>query len=125
MATNTTYSLAITMVKISILSLYRRIFDTATFRLKTLVVGLVCVAWLLIAIFADIFQCRPFHMAFDLKMLFSNQCINIQAYYLGICASNVLLDILVLYLPIQEVWRLQLPRHKKIMLSAIFMAGGV
>lgn len=60
MSTILTYSLTITMVKISILMLYRRIFDTATFRLKSLIVGIICVAWFLVAVFTDIFQCRPF-----------------------------------------------------------------
>ena len=125
MASNLTYSLAITMVKISILLLYRRIFNTATFRLKTLIAGLICIAWLLIVIFTDIFQCRPMRLAFEFSEIFGKNCIDIQAYYIGISISNVLLDLVVLYLPIHEVWKLQLPKQKKLMLSGIFMLGGV
>ena len=125
MASNLTYSLTITMVKISILLLYRRIFNIATFRLKTLIVGLVCISWFFIVVFTDIFQCRPMHAAFEYSMLFSKSCIDIQAYYIGISISNVFLDLVVLYLPIHEVWKLQLPKQKKLMLSGVFMLGGV
>jgi len=125
MASILTYSLTITMVKLSILLLYRRIFGTAAFRVKSFVVGLVCVAWFLVAIFTDIFQCRPFHLAFDYQMMFSDRCIDIQAFYWGISASNVFLDLVVLSLPIWEVWKLHLPKRKKLVLSGIFMLGGV
>ena len=125
MGTNVTYSLTITLVKISILLLYRRIFTTAAFRLKSLVVGGVCIAWFLAALFAGIFQCAPFDMAFDLAMISTAHCEDIQVYYWGISASNVCLDLIVLSLPVHEIWKLQLPRVKKIELSGIFLLGGL
>lgn len=125
MCTILTYSLAITMVKISLLMLFRRIFTTAAFRLKSMIVGVVCVAWFFVAVFTDIFQCSPFKDVFELHMLFTDHCINVQAYYWGISASNVFLDLVLLYLPIHEVWKLQLPRRKKLGISSVFALGSM
>ena len=125
MATVITYSLTITLVRVSILLLYRRIFDTAGFRRKSLMVGSACVIWLVVTILINLLQCRPFTMAFELAMLFTDHCIDVQAWYLGICVSTLVLDMIVLSLPIQEVWKLQLPRQKKVVLTSIFMLSGL
>ena len=119
------YSLTITTVKISILLLYRRIFDTAAFRRKTLIVGILCITWFLIAICLEIFECHPFSDAFIPKMLYTDHCIDIQAYYEGVTATNMAIDIVVLLLPVHMVWGLSLPIRQRILLSSIFMLGGL
>ncbi len=125
MAGIVTYSLTITIVKLSILLLYRRIFITQGFQRTTIYVGLICLAWFFIAIFVDLFQCSPFKAAFDVELLFTDQCIDLQAFYWGITAANLALDVILLYLPLHMVWGLQLPKRHKIALSGIFMLGGL
>ena len=119
-----TYALTITMVKISILLLYRRIFDTAAFRRKTLVVGILCMTWFFISFFLEIFQCHPPNAAFD-PMLFTDHCIAMQSYYEGVTAANMCIDIIMLLLPVHMVWRLKLSIKQKIVLTCIFMLGGL
>lgn len=118
-----TYSLTITSVKLSLLLLYRRIFDTPAFRRRSLVVGVACVVWWVVEVFTDIFQCHPFEAAFDPASLFTNRCINLQSYYFGITASNMGLDIIMLLLPLHMVWNLKLPIKQKVCLSGIFSMG--
>ena len=113
------------MVKISILLLYRRIFDTAAFRKKTLVVGMLCIIWFFIAIFLEIFQCHPQSAAFDPEMLFTDHCIAMQSYLGGVTATNMGIDVIMLLLPAHMVWRLKLPVKQRIALSGIFMLGGL
>ena len=120
-----TYTLTITLVKISILLLYRRIFDTAAFKRKTLVVGVLCIIWFFIAICLEIFQCHPLSAAFDPEMLSTDHCIDFQTYYEGVTASNIAMDIIMLLLPVHMVWRLRLPIKQRIVLSSIFMLGGL
>ena len=120
-----TYALTITLVKLSILLLYRRIFVTEGFRRTTIYVGIICVAWFFIAVFMDLFQCHPFKAAFDVELLFTDQCINLQTYYWGISAGNLALDVVLLYLPLHMVWGLQLPKRQKFTVSGIFMLGGL
>ena len=125
LATIFTYSLAITLVKISILLLYRRLFPTSLFQTKTLIVGGLCIAWFLVSILVEFFQCRSFSMLFEYTKLFGGSCINVRGYWWGVCASNIFLDLVVLCLPIHEVWKLQLPKQKKVMLSGVFTLGGL
>ena len=125
MAGIVTYSLTITMVKLSILLLYRRIFVTQGFKRTTIYIGLLCLTWFFIAIFMDLFQCDPFKAAFNAELLFTNHCINLQAFYWGITAANLTLDVILLYLPLHMVWGLQLPKRQKFALSGIFLLGGL
>lgn len=120
-----TYTLTITIVKLSILVLYRRIFITAGFKRSTLIVGAAVMLWFIVALFTDLFQCRPFQAAFDPELLFTDQCINLQAYYWGVTASNLCLDVVMLYMPLHMVWGLKLPTRQKIALSGVFLLGGI
>ena len=119
------YSLTITAVKISILLLYHRIFETAAFRRKALIVGMVCITWCLIAICLEIFKCHPLSDAFIPKILYTDHCIDTEAYYEGVTATNMAIDITMLLLPVHMVWGLSLPIRQRILLSSIFMLGGL
>lgn len=89
MATMLTYSTTTTIVKLSILSLYRRLFITQTFKLVTVFVGALCMLWFVVGNMVDIFQCHPIGAAFDARLVFTHQCINIQALYWGIISTNM------------------------------------
>ena len=45
-------------------------------------------------------------------------------YYLG-GAYNIASDIVILVLPIPIVWRLRLPKSKKLAVTGIFLMGGL
>lgn len=77
------------MVKLSILLLYRRIFITRAFKLLTISVAGLCMAWSIAAVLTDIFQCHPVTAAFDPTQLFTDKCIDAQAYYWGVTATNM------------------------------------
>ena len=113
------------MVKISILLMYRRIFDTEAFKRATLVVGTACVAWAIAAIFCLIFQCHPFSGLWNPELTFTSKCINLQSYYRAVASSNMALDIIILCMPLFMVWRLKLEASQKLMLSGIFALGGL
>lgn len=103
--------------------LYRRIFETTAFRKRTLIVGAASVVWLVVVVFINIFQCRPLTAAFDPEAVFTDRCINLQAYYLGLTALNLGLDLVILFLPLQMIWQLKLPMKQKLALSGIFSIG--
>ncbi len=120
-----TYSFIITIVKLSLLLLYQRIFTTAPFKTRTVVVGAVCLAWFFVAIFSIIFQCRPFSAAFSLDLLLTDSCMNLQAYYWGTAIANSLLDIVFLVLPLHMVWNLKLRAQQKVLLFGVFLLGSL
>lgn len=113
------------MVKLSILALYRRIFSTLVFEKTTRIVRAVVILWFIIAVFTDLFQCRPFQAAFDPDLVFTEHCINLEAYYRGIAASNLGIDAVIMYMPLYVVWGLKLRTRQKVALSGIFLLGGM
>ena len=87
--------------------------------------GILCIVWCFLAIIIDIFQCRPFNAAFDVDLVSTYHCIDVQSFYWGLAASNLGLDLVVLCMPIYQVWMLKLSKGEKIMLSGIFLLGGM
>lgn len=119
------YACTILMVKISILLMYRRIFDTEAFKKATWVVGTACVAWAIAAILCLVFQCHPMSGMWNPEDTFTDKCINLQAYYRAVASSNMALDVVILFMPLYMVWRLKLEASQKLMLSGIFALGGL
>lgn len=113
------------MVKISILLLYRRIFNTSAFRKMSLAVGAACVGWAIAAILCLIFQCNPISGLWNPAYTFTDKCINLQAYYRGISGAHMGLDIILLAMPIYMVWNLRLDASQKLIVSGIFMLGSL
>lgn len=120
---NLTYGLTITMVKISIRTMYRRIFATAACRKRVNAIGAACLMWFIAFTLVEIFQCYPLHDAFDPKFLLSSHCIKLEAFYLAAAATNLAIDIAMLCLPLHMVWKLSLDRKQKIGPTAIFLVG--
>lgn len=120
-----TTSLTITTVKIAILVLYRRIFPTPAFKQKTLIVGIAYIAWFIVVPLTNLFQYRPLNAASDPDLLFTESCIDLQAFYRGVVSPNPGIDNVMLYLPIHQVWELHLPRKQKFMLSGVFLLGSL
>lgn len=120
-----TYALTITLVKVSVLLLYRRIFATPNFRRISLIIGALSVAWCIATILGQIFLCRPISASWHPDLLFTDKCNDVQAYLTAITISNVLIDVVILCLPIHMVSKLRLPTRKKIVVSGIFMLGSL
>ena len=119
------YSLTITLVKISLLLPYRRMFSTAVFRKKSTFVRVLCVIWFTIIVRMDIFRCHPFDEAFYAETIFTNYYIDLQKFYLGATAADLGIDVIMLFLPLHMVCELKLPTRQKLLLSGLFMLGGV
>lgn len=116
------YALAATVVKVSILCLYRRIFPTRTFKRIILAVGLILMAFFFASVFVGIFICVPVEKFWNPTM--PGHCNNFDVEYLVLEIIEVLVDVVLLVLPIHMVSTLQLSRQNKIILSMIFLLGG-
>ena len=115
--------LAITASKISILSLYRRIFIQVRFQQATLVmVGLYGVWWIVFTIMT-LSPCRPVKKVWLPQV--PGHCYNSDQFLLGVSIVDFFLDTTVLILPIKPVMDLQMPKSRKMLLCAIFLVGGL
>lgn len=121
------YPTAINLTKISILLLYGRLFTTPQFRRYLYAMGIfVGLLWGTFQI-TNTFQCAPIHYFWTQWGLNPGKgtCIDTIRYYRYQAMPNILSDIILLILPLSEIWKLQLPRNQKTALSGIFLLGGL
>jgi len=118
----TMYNVAIPVIKISILYLYRRIFPQPWFNRALIVLGGFIVAYSLAQIFADIFQCVPISSLWGATA--PEFCINYPALIISMGVVNTVTDIIMLSLPMPLLWKLQLSTMRKRLLTGLFLMGG-
>ncbi|KAI2628558.1 hypothetical protein GGR54DRAFT_587774 [Hypoxylon sp. NC1633] len=119
------FSLAITLVKLSILTFYREIFAVSrTFQRWNWAASALCIIWLIIVTFCNAFQCNPPSALWE-HLGATEYCIASGPLWLGYELTNFFLDVLVLVLPVVMVHRLQLRTAQKWSVASIFLLGGL
>ena len=111
------------MSKISILCLYRRIFTTESFRLHSLIVGLGVLSYWIASVLGFLLMCRPIRAIWKTNIPIS--CIDTAALFLGLELFNCIMDIAILCLPLQVLWKLQMSTEKKGALAIMFTLGSL
>ena len=110
-------------VKISILCLYRRIFDTPSFRLASLIVMIFCVLWAFGCGFAQAFICNTPGSFRDPTV--KGYCYGYGMFFVLGLSMEMILDAVIVCLPVRMVFGMQLSRARKISVSLIFLLGGL
>ncbi|EAT84416.1 hypothetical protein SNOG_08140 [Parastagonospora nodorum SN15] len=77
----------------------------------------------LVCIIVVLAQCRPLHKMWDLTGMVPGSCINTSVFIYITSATNILLDIWILILPIKLLLSIQRPGREKSALLAIFALG--
>lgn len=122
-----TYVVTVTLVRMSVLLLFRRLFDISNVRIIIGILDGLCLAWGISIVFANVFLCIPVSDAFNpaVVMSTSEHCIDLQAFLYGTLGSGVGLDVAILTLPLLQVWRSTLPKRQKYEITAILGLGGL
>lgn len=68
------------------------------------------------------FLCEPISYLWD-KNIANGTCLNVVAAYLSVSGVNLILDIMVVAFPMPILWTLQMPKSKKLAISAVFAMG--
>ena len=121
-----TYIFCHLALKLSVLMLYSRLFTTRQRPLRFAIygIGIYVIAWAIYTFFVVLFQCHPIHYSWDLpRGLIQGECINLVGGFIGTGVTNTISDIAIMILPMPIVWRLQIPRRQKIIISGIFLLG--
>ncbi|KAI0482564.1 hypothetical protein GGR56DRAFT_620531 [Xylariaceae sp. FL0804] len=122
-ASEHTYVPVITLLKFSVLSLYRSIFTTSRW--------FTVLTWVMTAFIAELgaqiiistdIQCIPLNLLWNPTL--PGNCINFGLQALVAYIQNIIIDIVLLTMPIPLVRQLHLGRKKKLGLSLAFAAGG-
>ena len=121
------YAPTIFFIKLSILLLYLRIFVPNRKANMFTFVGVHAILWPILIFYLIhtsfmIFICNPREKAWN-PYIKHGHCFDFTATFKSTGLFNVISDFAILILPIRSVWKLQLPRKKKIGIYAIFATG--
>lgn len=117
------YRVTINMTKLSILLLYRKIFDTERFRFKLIcdVLFVYIMLYTVATFIVTIFQCDPIQKAWARDL--PGTCVNLTAFWYANAALHTLTDVIILLLPMPVIKGLKLPRRQKLALNLVFALG--
>ncbi|KAL9591776.1 MAG: hypothetical protein Q9179_007381, partial [Wetmoreana sp. 5 TL-2023] len=120
------YGFAMTLIKLSILMFYCRLFPrestSVRWRMTVYAFAVAIIAGGLAGTTTAEFQCRPIRYFWTRSG--DGSCINMHVLFYIISALTVVTDAALLMLPLPIVWKLQLPKAKKIGVMGIFFLGG-
>ncbi|KAL9081867.1 MAG: hypothetical protein Q9159_006943 [Coniocarpon cinnabarinum] len=121
------YDIGITMLRVSAVLFYGRVFQHDGTLWRYWIWGSVAlnIAWLIAFVTVAIVQCLPIHAFWSrLTMLpWTYTCLSTRSVQLSNGITSVVMDLWVLILPLPKLWRLQMPLTKKILIICIFICG--
>lgn len=118
------YVLTVPLIKLSVLLFYRRIFGM-TYTIWFCV--FLTIGYFISGTIAFLACCRPVSYFWTQFAEHSGgKCVfNLYPFYVTHAAINVATDGIILLVPIPIVWKLQMRWTQKLMLSGIFLVGGL
>jgi hypothetical protein len=128
------YKFTINLTKLSVLTLYLRIFTKRWFIRTCWACFAVVSAYATASILVSVFQCTPLNYYWDRRPPSKHpqrgpvgsshpHCINTTAFWLSNAVYNITTDVIVLVTLPFVTWSLRLPRRQKIGLTLIFGLG--
>lgn len=118
---NPVYNTALTLVKLSVLMFYVRVFRTVrVYRYAFHLTGLLLVCWWIGINCLAIFTCWPVSKSWK---KIPGHCADTQHTFLAATTTNIFADVVLLVLPIPMLWKLHLETNRKVALLGIFVCG--
>ncbi|KAI1182780.1 hypothetical protein F5B17DRAFT_419053 [Nemania serpens] len=119
------YAIDVTLIKLSILTLYLRLFNVDGNLKKACYAMMAFVlAWGIAVLLTTIFQCSPVHAAWD-KTILDAKCFNLANFVIGSNVPNILADAVIIALPLPLLWSLRLSTLRKLGLIALFLVAAI
>ncbi|KAI0381140.1 hypothetical protein F5Y04DRAFT_289052 [Hypomontagnella monticulosa] len=117
------YTADVTLIKLSILTLYLRLFNVnPCFKRLCYVMMVFVLAMGISSLFATIFQCAPVPAAWD-KTTPGSKCLDLVALLVGLNIPNILIDVVIIALPMPLLWSLKLSLGRKLGLIGLFLVA--
>ncbi|EKG18773.1 hypothetical protein MPH_03999 [Macrophomina phaseolina MS6] len=116
------YLVCVALLKLSLLALYFRIFPTREFKIATYALSGVIILWCIALNCVAIFQCNPIKKSW--LPTTPGTCIDLKAAFIGNAIPNIITDVLILMLPVRQIWKLQMHFAQRLSLIAMFLLGG-
>ncbi|CAM1502222.1 Fc.00g042060.m01.CDS01 [Cosmosporella sp. VM-42] len=119
------YAFSIASSKLTILTLYWRLFKLSSIRIPIIVMFTVSVIWIIIRTFMVLFQCVPIQATWDKSIKNAHCAINEGQFFFGTVLTHFCMDIIILALPAFEVGKLRLPLGQKLAVIGLFLIGAI
>ena len=121
-AAEVVYDTSITIIRMSVVLFYRRIFGKdRRFRMALWVTVAILIAWYIAITVLAVFQCSPVKKQFDYTI--PGSCLSFYGTFIGVTVPNFFIDVILLLLPVPMLWKLKIKKAKKIALTANFLLG--
>ncbi|KAK8105154.1 hypothetical protein PG999_008513 [Apiospora kogelbergensis] len=117
-----TWVISLSLCKISILILYRKLFPTPFIHWASLATSALIATWAVATILAGCLICQPISKNWDLLMT-DGYCGNQVLSFTITGAINLVTDIMVLVLPLPNLYKLQVPIQQRMVLVGVFSLG--
>jgi len=119
------YFVSMTLPKMAILFLYLRVFGwQGRMRIMTQVLLGLVVASGVANVVTTCFMCQPLTYWWD-GSVEGGHCIDVQAFFHAQCVPGFALDLPIMVLPLQTIWRLKLPAAKRVALLFVFLVASL
>ncbi|KAG5789542.1 hypothetical protein H9Q69_011403 [Fusarium xylarioides] len=90
-----------------------------------MVMLVMVVIWIILRTFMLTFRCVPVQSLWDYTITDKVCNINSDQFFLGTITTHFIMDIIILVLPIIEVFRLRLKMGQKLAIGALFLLGTI
>lgn len=118
------YISSIWITKISILFFYLRIFPERNFRRLTYGIITVCAVSVVALLIASIMQCQPISYSWNAwDGQHKGKCTHVNAQIWANAGINIFFDLIVLALPLPQIWGLKISWDKKAGVLVMFGLG--
>jgi len=104
---------------------YLRIFPNSTLRRMVYAGSVFVVLFAIASLLATIFQCYPVSAIWEFQLATEFTCLNYLAFLYASAAITLFTDIAICVMPLPYFWRLQMPRKQKLIVSFLFILGGL
>lgn len=115
------YAWNLCWTKISLLLMYYRIFCIPFFKKVAFGIGGFIIAWGITITFIFIFICVPVQKLWYADL--PGHCVNQVGTWIANASSTILTDVVILVLPVPQIWKLNLRKADKIGLTVAFSLG--
>ncbi|OAQ65724.1 hypothetical protein VFPBJ_11117 [Purpureocillium lilacinum] len=116
------YAFGLFFAKVSILTLYWRMFQVTNIRIPIQILFGCAIVWIIFRIFMGIFHCVPVEAFWDSNT--GGYCaIEDKKFFFGTTLVHAAIDIAILVLPMWQIAQLQLPKLQKAGIMIMFTFG--
>ncbi|RFN45595.1 integral membrane protein [Fusarium flagelliforme] len=120
-----TYTVACGFAKLAILTFYWRLFKYSHSRIAIQIVLVLCIAWFIVRMFLLTMQCQPTSAYWDIDRRDTHCNVPSSTYFFSTGLTHLILDVIILLLPLVEVYRMHLPIGQKIAVMGLFGFGAL